>query len=174
MDWKFYRSPVKMPYIGNLIHSVKIEKINDDIKTDTLYVLDIFGYHIVTILHKQKIMDLFDPKYKFLLITLLNEAQLEQDLDPQSLRLKSLSEYINGLENVGGVEKTQILRKIYRTEMVKKIDRVWHLLRDLYGITVGEKYIAEAVARYTDREFGLYYQPTTSYTPYVYEIINQV
>lgn len=154
------RYNVKMPNIPGLINSVKMGKISDEMKFEIKYTLEMFGYYIMTLIHDDRVFDIFAKEHRFILITLLNECYIEFESDPQSPRLASFHKFLRSIDGVRPESQTKIMRKIYRMDTVKKIDRVWHLLRDLYDVTIGQEYITKAYLKYSDRGFSNLYPQT--------------
>lgn len=160
MDYGKLLHPIKTPYIPELIYAVKNRKLGKDTQYDIQYILEMFGYNLLTIVHHYKIFDLFDPKHSHLLIVILNECHLEYDQDAKSMQIKSLLDYLSSIEDISPNAQHRIMRKLYRMDTIKKIDRIWHLLRDLYDISVGQKYINMAYSKYSERDFKLYFPQT--------------
>lgn len=160
MDYGKLLHPIKTPYIPELIHAVKSQKLNQDAQYDIQYILEMFGYNLLTIVHHHKVFNLFDPKHSALLIVILNECHLEYDQDNKSMQIKSLLDYLTSIEGITSNAQHRIMRKLYRMDTIKKIDRIWHLLRDLYNISVGQKYINMAYSKYSERDFKNYYPQT--------------
>ena len=122
----------KIYTINDLINSIREYKLNNEIKDEVLNILANFSYGLLYILHLNNKIDIFNKKYKDFLVIILYDC-------------KTASETPNYLTvEMSRTEK----HRIYELMIIKKMDYVSNILRDIFDILITEEYMQMAYKMY--------------------------
>lgn len=113
---------------------LKSEPIDNKLKEDIYDILYNYEYVLLVILHNNKVIDLFDKKYRHTLITIMHLCNVKTKFDRE----------------IDLISKKEDYDKIYKNIVLKNISFICDILRGVHDVLINQKYIEMSYKTYID------------------------